>query len=71
MNKLAYHDNPLIVQTPRKGANVYGLPMSKELASYLDDAVPDSDHKRMFNMFFAGRVGGTIQMIEAASEEDF
>lgn len=68
LNETPLQDNPLILKKPRSGAHVYGLPVSRELASYLDDVVPDSDQKRLFNMFFAGRFGGTFQMV--AEEDD-
>ena len=39
----------------KRGAKVYGLPLTKELASYLDDVAPDAQQTRIINMFFAGK----------------
>ena len=39
----------------KRGAQVYGVPISKELASYLDDVAPDAAQTRALTMFFAGK----------------
>lgn len=39
----------------KRGAKVYGLPLSKELVSYIDDAAPQANQQRLIDMFFAGK----------------
>jgi len=39
----------------KRGAKVYGIPMSKELASFIDDASPATGQQRLIDMFFAGK----------------
>ena len=39
----------------KRGAKVYGLPLSKELVSYIDDAAPQANQQRLIEMFFAGK----------------
>jgi len=53
------------------GAHVFGLPVSRELESFLDDVVPNNAQKRMFSMFFAGRFGASVQMISEEEDEVF
>ena len=39
----------------KRGAKVYGLPLSKELVSFIDDAAPMAGQQRLIDMFFAGK----------------
>ena len=39
----------------RRGAKVYGMPLSKEIVSYIDDAAPQANQQRLIDMFFAGK----------------
>ena len=39
----------------KRGAKVYGVPLSKEIASYIDDAAPQAWQQRLVDMFFAGK----------------
>ncbi len=39
----------------KRGAKVYGIPLSKEIASYIDDAAPQAWQQRLVDMFFAGK----------------
>lgn len=39
----------------KRGAKVYGIPLSKELVSYIDDAAPQANQQRLVDMFFAGK----------------
>ncbi|MCQ2398337.1 MAG: hypothetical protein MJ052_03445 [Sphaerochaetaceae bacterium] len=59
MNKIITHTDSESLFIPQKkgkrGAKVYGLPMSRELASYIDDVSPDAQRQRLFSMFFAGK----------------
>lgn len=59
MNKIIVRTDSEELITPRKqerrGAKVYGMPISKELASYLEDVAPDAQQTRIINMFFAGQ----------------
>ena len=58
MNKIMIVPNSEEIFLPKKskrGAKVYGLPLSKEIASYIDDAVPQAGQQRLVDMFFAGR----------------
>jgi hypothetical protein len=64
-------NKPVMARNPHSGARVFGLPISRELESFIDDAVPNNDQKRIFNMFFAGRFGASVQMISEEEEEDF
>ena len=41
--------------TSKRGAKVYGIPLSKELASFIDDASPAVGQQRLIDMFFAGK----------------
>jgi len=61
---------PPMVRNPHSGAHVFGLPVSRELESFLDDVVPNNDQKRILQMFFAGRFG-SVQMISEDEQEDF
>lgn len=59
MNKIVLHPDTedfFSTKKPEKrGAKVFGLPLSKELASYIDDVAPDAQNTRIINMFFAGK----------------
>ena len=50
----------------KRGAKVYGLPLSKELVSYIDDAAPQANQQRLIDMFFAGKFSPI-----AINDEDF
>ena len=39
----------------KRGAKVYGMPLSKEIVSYIDDAAPQANQQRLIDMFFAGK----------------
>ena len=69
MNKIIIHPEQEDFFTQHKnekrGAKVYGMPISKELASYLEDVAPDSKETRILNMFFAGKFQPVV------SEDDF
>jgi len=77
MNNIKVPDNnkieerPVTGRNPMSGAHVFGLPVSRELESFLDDVVPNNAQKRMFSMFFAGRFGASVQMISEEEEEEF
>ncbi len=45
----------LTPKKPKRGAKVYGMPLSKELVSYIDDAAPQANQQRLIDMFFAGK----------------
>ena len=45
---------------PKRGAKVYGMPLSKELVSYIDDAAPQATQQRLIDMFFAGKFSPTL-----------
>ena len=58
MNKIVIVPNPdeLFPQKKSKrGAKVYGMPLSKEIVSYIDDAAPQANQQRLIDMFFAGK----------------
>ncbi len=58
MNKIMIVPNSEEIFTSKKskrGAKVYGIPLSKELASYIDDAAPQANQRRLIDMFFAGK----------------
>ena len=50
----------------KRGAKVYGLPLSKELVSYIDDAAPQANQQRLIEMFFAGKFSPV-----AISDDDY
>ena len=50
----------------KRGAKVYGLPLSKELVSYIDDAAPQANQQRLIEMFFAGKFSPV-----AINEDDY
>ena len=62
----------------RRGAKVYGMPLSKEIVSYIDDAAPQGIQQRLIDMFFAGKFS-PIQVAhdyddlddESEDEDDF
>ena len=62
----------------RRGAKVYGMPLSKEIVSYIDDAAPQANQQRLIDMFFAGKFS-PIQVAhdyddlddESEDEDDF
>ena len=49
----------MICQSAKKGstrgAKVFGIPVSRELESYIEDVAPESAQQRIINMFFAGK----------------
>lgn len=71
INREQVQDNRFLMKKPRHGANVYGLPVSKELASFIEDASPDSQQQRLMTMFFAGRLSGTPVFEDFEQEEEF
>ena len=48
-------DELMPARKAKRGAKVYGLPLSKELVSYIDDAAPQANQQRLIEMFFAGK----------------
>lgn len=48
-------DELMPARKSKRGAKVYGLPLSKELVSYIDDAAPQANQQRLIEMFFAGK----------------
>lgn len=75
MNKLMImqnpDDSPVFTRKAKRGAKVCGLPLSKELVSYLDDAVPQASQQRIIDMFFAGRFSPVCVDEEQEQEEDY
>ncbi len=58
MNKIMIvpkNEEMLPQKKSKRGAKVYGLPLSKELVSYIDDAAPQANQQRLIDMFFAGK----------------
>lgn len=58
MNKIMIvpkSEDMLSSRKSKRGAKVYGLPLSKELVSYIDDAAPQANQQRLIEMFFAGK----------------
>ena len=45
----------LSAKKSKRGAKVYGMPLSKEIVSYIDDAAPQANQQRLIDMFFAGK----------------
>jgi len=63
MNKIVIipkSDEFIAPKKPRRGAKVYGMPLSKELVSYIDDAAPQANQQRLIDMFFAGKFSPTF-----------
>ena len=48
-------DELLSSKKTKRGAKVYGMPLSKEIVSYIDDAAPQANQQRLIDMFFAGK----------------
>ena len=48
-------DELMMPKKAKRGAKVYGMPLSRELVSYIDDAAPAANQHRLIDMFFAGR----------------
>lgn len=72
MNKIMIVPNTEEFFTSKKskrGAKVYGIPLSKELASYIDDAAPQAGQRRLIDMFFAGKFS-PISMDSDDDDED-
>ena len=58
MNKIMIvpkNEEMLPQKKSKRGAKVYGRPLSKELVSYIDDAAPQANQQRLIDMFFAGK----------------
>ena len=55
----------------KRGAKVYGLPLSKELVSYIDDAAPQANQQRLIEMFFAGKFSPVAISDDDEYEDDF
>lgn len=51
----------------KRGAEVFGLPVSPAVNSYLDDVSPQARQHRMLAMFFAGN----YSTLEEATDFDF
>lgn len=57
MNKIMIVPNTEEIFSSKKskrGAKVYGIPLSREIASYIEDAAPQAGQRRLIDMFFAG-----------------
>ena len=48
-------DELVSAKKTKRGAKVYGMPLSKEIVSYIDDAAPQANQQRLIDMFFAGK----------------
>ena len=75
MNKIMIVPNSedfFIAKKPstKRGAKVYGIPLSKELVSYIDDAAPQAGQQRLIDMFFAGKFS-PVPMDDKEDEDDF
>ena len=69
MNKIVIVPNNeelLPQKREKRGAKVYGLPLSMELVSYIDDAAPQAYQQRLIDMFFAGK----FSPIQVANDYD-
>ena len=58
MNKIMIvpkNEEMLPQKKSKRGAKVYGPPLSKELVSYIDDVAPQANQQRLIDMFFAGK----------------
>lgn len=58
MNKIVIVPNAeefMSQKKSKRGAKVYGMPLSKEIVSYIDDAAPQANQQRLIDMFFAGK----------------
>ena len=58
MNKIVIvpnNDELMPQKKSRRGAKVYGMPLSREIVSYIDDAAPQANQQRLIDMFFAGK----------------
>ena len=53
----------------RRGARPYGLPLSKELLSYLEDIAPNFSKNQALDMFFVGRFFG-MTVANTFNEDD-
>jgi len=60
-----------IVNSTKKprGAKVYGVPFSKELGVFIEEASPKSKQQLFLNMFFAGKVSAEDFFTEEISED--
>ena len=70
MNKIVIvptSEEMLTQKKPKRGAKVYGMPLSKELVSYIDDAAPQANQQRLIDMFFAGK----FSPIRVDDDDDF
>ena len=78
MNKIVIVPNPeesLTQKKSKRGAKVYGMPLSREIVSYIDDAAPQANQQRLIDMFFAGkfspiRVAHDYDDYDEAEDED-
>lgn len=63
-------DELMPARKSKRGAKVYGLPLSKELVSYIDDAAPQANQQRLIEMFFAGKFS-PVAINDDDYEDDF
>lgn len=74
MNKIMIvpnnEENVILQKKARRGAKVYGMPLSKELVSYIDDAAPQANQQRLIDMFFAGKFSPVAVHDDDDYEED-
>ncbi len=61
----------LTPKKPKRGAKVYGYPLSKEIVSYIDDAAPQATQQRLIDMFFAGKFSPTLIKDDEYDDYDF
>ncbi len=71
INREQIQDNRFLMMKPRHGASVYGVPVSRELGNFIEDAVQEAQHQRLMSMFFAGKVSAAQAFDEYDQEEEF
>ena len=68
MNRIIICDNNIPVINNTRGAKVYGLPLSPELNSFINDVSPQAQKQRLIAMFFAGNYSCMDAVEDMASD---
>ena len=56
INPISFNSSYTFIKNQRKGADVFGVPISKEIATFFEETSPESKQYTIMKMFFAGHV---------------
>jgi len=69
VSKSVFNETFSSTQKKPRGAKVYGIPLSKELGAFIEEASPKSKQQLFLNMFFAGKLAADDFFSEDIVEE--